>query len=111
MNRDTKKLEYIRKVWEESDGPGKGERMRFNDGIVDHEGRYWAGTMNDPKVESDFQAEGVVFRLDPDLNLHRMMEKVTIPNGIFGLLSAAVVRFFKCRRKASWLVKFYCLQE
>jgi len=25
---------------------------------------------------------GVVFRLDPDLSLHKMIEKVTIPNGI-----------------------------
>lgn len=56
--------------------------MRFNDGVVDHEGRYWAGTMNDPKVQSDFQAEGVLLRLDPDLTLHRMIEKVTIPNGM-----------------------------
>lgn len=26
MNRETKKLEYIKKVWEEQDGPGKNER-------------------------------------------------------------------------------------
>lgn len=26
MNRDTKKLEYIKKVWEDRDGAGKGER-------------------------------------------------------------------------------------
>lgn len=55
--------------------------MRFNDGIVDHEGRYWAGTMNDPKVQAS-KDEGVLFRLDPDMTLHRIIEKVTIPNGI-----------------------------
>lgn len=26
MNRNTKKLEYIKKVWDERDGPGKDER-------------------------------------------------------------------------------------
>ena len=26
MNRNTKKLEYIKKVWEQRDGPGKDER-------------------------------------------------------------------------------------
>ncbi len=26
MNRNTKKLEYIKKVWEDRDGPGKDER-------------------------------------------------------------------------------------
>lgn len=55
--------------------------MRLNDGVVDHEGRYWAGAMNDPKV-TDPTNEGVLFRLDPDLSLHRMIEKVTIPNGM-----------------------------
>ena len=56
--------------------------MRLNDGVVDHEGRYWAGTMNDPKVKAPPTNEGVLFRLDPDLTLHRMIEKVSIPNGI-----------------------------
>lgn len=57
-------------------------RMRFNDGVVDHEGRYWASTMNDPKVKAPPTDEGVLFRLDPDMKLHRMIEKVSIPNGI-----------------------------
>lgn len=37
--------------------------------------------MNDPTVTS-FTGEGVVFRLDPDLKLCRMIEGVTIPNSI-----------------------------
>lgn len=57
-------------------------RMRLNDGVVDHEGRYWAGTMDDPKVKAPPTDEGVLFRLDPDMSLHRMIEKVSIPNGI-----------------------------
>ena len=56
-------------------------RMRFNDGCVDPQGRYWAGTMNDPKVHEP-TAEGVLFRLDPDRSLHKMIENVTIPNGM-----------------------------
>lgn len=55
--------------------------MRFNDGAVDSHGRFWAGTMNDPKIKSP-GPEGVLFRLDPDLSLHRMLAPVTIPNGI-----------------------------
>lgn len=55
--------------------------MRFNDGAVDSHGRFWAGAMNDPKVKSP-GPEGVLFRLDPDLSLHRMLAPVTIPNGI-----------------------------
>ena len=56
-------------------------RMRFNDGIVDPRGRFFAGTMNDPKVTEPTD-EGVLFRLDPDLKVHRVLEKVTIPNGM-----------------------------
>lgn len=55
--------------------------MRFNDGFVDAEGRFFAGTMNDPKVQEPTN-EGVLFRLDPDLTLHRILEEVTIPNGM-----------------------------
>ena len=53
----------------------------MNDGAVDSRGRYWAGTMNDPKVQ-DPSNEGVLFRLDPDMSLHRMIENVTVPNGM-----------------------------
>lgn len=55
--------------------------MRFNDGAVDSKGRFWAGAMNDPKIQSP-GPEGILFRLDPDLTLHRMLSPVTIPNGI-----------------------------
>ncbi|KAJ5812020.1 hypothetical protein N7474_008321 [Penicillium riverlandense] len=81
LNRTTGSLSYIREVWDEQDGPGKAERMRFNDGAVDSHGRFWAGAMNDPKVQTP-GPEGVLFRLDPDLSVHRMLAPVTIPNGI-----------------------------
>ncbi|KAL9016153.1 MAG: hypothetical protein Q9185_006485 [Variospora sp. 1 TL-2023] len=81
FTRSSGKLEYIKKVWNERDGPGKAERMRCNDGAVDAAGRYWLGTMNDPKVQ-DPTDEGVLFRLDPDLSLHRMIERASIPNGV-----------------------------
>ncbi|KAJ5632462.1 hypothetical protein N7490_008801 [Penicillium lividum] len=81
LNRTTGELSYIREAWGEDDGPGKAEIMRFNDGAVDSHGRFWAGAMNDPKIKSP-GPEGILFRLDPDLSLHRMLAPVTIPNGI-----------------------------
>jgi sugar lactone lactonase YvrE len=56
----------------ESDRP----ESRFNDGKVDRQGRFWAGTMT---------AEGAVsslYRLDPDLSVHQMDSELTISNGI-----------------------------
>ncbi|KAA8648977.1 hypothetical protein EYZ11_012899 [Aspergillus tanneri] len=80
-NRNTGELSYLCKAWEGQNEPEKAHRMRFNDGAVDSRGRFWAGSMNDPKVQTPVN-EGVLFRLDPDMKLHCMLEQVTIPNGI-----------------------------
>lgn len=93
MHKDTGEVRNLQFFWtdaeREDDGggkPGKGrnleERMRSNDGAVDRNGRFWVGTMNDDAVVgSNFTDEGVLFRLDSDLSLHRVRENVTIPNG------------------------------
>lgn len=79
LNQTSGKLSYIAQPWEQD--ASKQKLMRFNDGAVDSHGRFWAGTMNDPKVQSP-QAEGTLYRLDPDLSLHEMLTPVTIPNGM-----------------------------
>ena len=91
--------EYLAKFWNEGDGPDKakeyvakalmktsllnsGGRMRSNDGAADSKGRYWVGTMNDPLLKEP-EDPGVVFRLDTDGTLHRVIEKGPVtPNGI-----------------------------
>jgi D-xylonolactonase len=60
-------------VMPESDMPGN----RFNDGKVDGNGRYWAGSMDD----GEKLATGSLYRLDGDLSLHKMDENYIIPNG------------------------------
>jgi L-arabinonolactonase len=48
---------------------------RFNDGAVDPQGRFWAGTIG--------REQGcALYRLDPDLSLHTMETGVTVANGI-----------------------------
>lgn len=50
---------------------------RFNDGKVDAQGRYWAGTMDESqKLES-----GALYCLHGDLSLHKMDENYIITNG------------------------------
>ncbi|KAL6716438.1 rRNA-processing protein cgr1 [Lecanora helva] len=105
MDRKTKKLDYINKVWGEKDGLGKDERMRFNDGFVDPEGRYFAGTMNDP-LKTQLTDEGVLFRLDPNLNLHRVIEKVTIPNGMGFTLDEKSMYFIDSPTKNIWKFQY-----
>jgi len=53
------------------------ENNRFNDGKVDAQGRYWAGTM-DTKQTSE---SGVLYRLDADMSLQTMDEDYIITNG------------------------------
>ncbi|KAI9700922.1 MAG: hypothetical protein M1820_006683 [Bogoriella megaspora] len=81
FDRNAGTYKYINKYWtDEEIADNKPHRMRANDGNVDVEGRFFLGTMNDPLVKS-FTDEGYLFRLDPDLNLHRILSGVTIPNG------------------------------
>ena len=49
---------------------------RFNDGAVDRQGRFWAGTMNPSSPM------GNLYRLNHDLTVEKMVTDVTISNGI-----------------------------
>ena len=51
---------------------------RFNDGKCDPAGRFWAGTM----AYSNQTTQGSLYRLDPDLSVHKMLGNIGIANGI-----------------------------
>jgi L-arabinonolactonase len=51
---------------------------RFNDGICDRRGRFWIGTMDRKLTEP----VGSLFRLDPDLSVHKMAGGFICSNGI-----------------------------
>lgn len=53
-------------------------RNRFNDGKTDRNGRFWAGTMDDRLSERT----GALYRLDPDLSVHRMETGIGISNAL-----------------------------
>jgi len=50
---------------------------RFNDGKVDAQGRYWAGTMD---VEQTAKS-GSLYRMDADMSVHKMDDGYIITNG------------------------------
>ena len=50
---------------------------RFNDGKVDRRGRFWAGSMDD--TERD--ATGTLYRVDPDMRFSRIDEGYKVTNG------------------------------
>jgi sugar lactone lactonase YvrE len=56
--------------------PEEGKtNARFNDGAVDRQGRFWAGTLSEGPTSS-------LYRLDPDGSVHTMETGVTVSNGI-----------------------------
>jgi sugar lactone lactonase YvrE len=57
---------------------GPGPAVRMNDGKCDPQGRFWAGSMG---YESE-PGRGALYRLDPDLRVERILEGVTISNGL-----------------------------
>lgn len=52
---------------------------RFNDGKCDPAGRFWAGTI---RKDDANVPEAALYRLDPDLSIHMMLDQVAISNGI-----------------------------
>ena len=50
---------------------------RLNDGKCDRAGRYWCGSLDDSG-----SANGTLYRLDPDLSLHKMDSGIKVSNGI-----------------------------
>ncbi|MBL7200810.1 MAG: SMP-30/gluconolactonase/LRE family protein [Anaerolineae bacterium] len=83
LDLQTGELEIVQDP--ESHLPGN----RFNDGKCDPAGRFWAGTLamdGTPRVCG-------LYRLDPDLSVHKMLEGVTISNGIVWSLDQAVMYY------------------
>ncbi|KAK9349735.1 hypothetical protein V1505DRAFT_373582 [Lipomyces doorenjongii] len=56
--------------------------MRFNDGNVDAEGRFFAGTMMQEWGETGPAAIGTFYRLDPDGSVKTIYDGCMIPNGL-----------------------------
>lgn len=63
---------------------------RFNDGKCDPAGRFWAGTM---RIAEDRAGAGSLYRLDPDLSVHKMWGNITTANGIAWSLDARTMYY------------------
>lgn len=57
---------------------------RMNDGKCDSAGRFWAGSM----VTRQDQPRAALYRLDPDMSVHRMIAGVMVSNGLGWSLDA-----------------------
>src|SRR3954451_4511190 len=64
LDLDTGELQFVA-------GPDRLLGTRFNDGQVSADGRFFAGTMDEDQLS---RPVAVLFRLDPDLSLPRVVE-------------------------------------
>ncbi len=60
-------------------GPEHVPDTRFNDGKVAPDGRFFAGTMDEEELSRPL---GALYRLDPDLSMHRVVDDLAISNGL-----------------------------
>jgi len=80
--------------------PEQGEgRTRFNDGKVDRQGRFLAGSMDMPGMNA---FRGSLYRLDPDLKLTRLRENVGVSNGPCFSPDGNTFYFADSPRKTIW---------
>ena len=81
--------------------PEKGKHgARFNDGRIDRKGRFWAGTMTAEGATSS------LYRLDPDLTVHRMETGITISNGLGWSLDGHLMYFTDSLRRTIFVYDF-----
>jgi len=72
LDLDAGSVDYINKI--EADRPD----TRLNDGRCDRQGRFWAGSMHEPRTALD----GVLYRLTGDQACTAMAGEVTVSNGL-----------------------------
>ena len=53
--------------------------IRLNDGVVDHQGRFWAGSVYEEDLDAPLSS---LFRLDPDGSVHKLDTGFATSNGI-----------------------------
>ena len=75
---------------------------RFNDGKTDRQGRFWSGTMHDAgggKTAS-------LYRLDPDLSCHRVVEGVVCSNALAWSPDSRTMYYADSYEYAVWAFDF-----
>jgi len=82
----------------EAERPGN----RFNDGKPDREGRFWAGSMDDAEAAPT----GALYRLDPDLSCHRMVEGIVCSNALCWSPDGRRLYFADSIRRTVWCWDF-----
>lgn len=74
---------------------------RFNDGKTDRFGRFWSGTMFEVPGRP-LEPVGALYRLEPDLSIHRVVEGVAASNGLAWSPDGRTMYFTDSRTSFVW---------
>lgn len=88
-----------------NDPEGGNPAMRFNDGKIDRQGRFWAGSMYDDE-QASLERQGSLYRLDPDLSVHKMDTGIAISNGLDWSLDNKTMYYTDSIRKLIYTYDF-----
>ena len=78
---------------------------RFNDGKPDRQGRFWSGTMFEVP-DRPIAFIGALYRLDPDLSVHRMVGGIGCSNGLAWSPDSRTMYFADSHAGTVWAYDF-----
>jgi L-arabinonolactonase len=78
---------------------------RFNDGKPDRQGRFWSGTMFESPGKPPAKIESL-WRLDPDLSVHRIVEGIGCANGLAWSPDSRTMYFTDSHTNLVWAFDF-----
>ena len=78
---------------------------RFNDGKPDRQGRFWSGTMFEVEGRP-IEFIGSLYRLDPDLTVHRTIEGIGCSNGLAWSPDSRTMYFADSHAGLVWIFDF-----
>jgi L-arabinonolactonase len=78
---------------------------RFNDGKVDRQGRFWSGSMFEA-TGRPVEFIGALYRLDPDLSVHKVIDGVGCSNGLAWSPDSKTMYFSDSHAGAVWAYDF-----
>src|SRR6516225_11222665 len=76
----------------------EAEHNRFNDGKADRQGRFWAGTMD----EGEKLPTGGLFRLQPNLACHKMIDGIICSNALCWSPDSRVMYYADSGQRTVW---------
>jgi L-arabinonolactonase len=84
------------------------DNIRFNDGRVDRQGRFWSGSMFEASNQP-IEFAGSLFRLDPDLSVHRIETDIGCSNGLAWSPDSRTMYFADSHAHLVWAYEFDAL--